>query len=222
MKRIQDILRVAAVVAMVGPLACGGDKSPSPADPGPTDGSVVLLSGARPADWVCPPDYCRMCRIQDDVMASHDTTYLLREGGTPTGAYYCSPSGGSCAWASANRIDFRPYSSARVQLRVTLAKLYGNGQGTGGRLVVRVKSNVPGTPDLTIIDEAIFRTGPINQEWSRTFDVSLENALTFAEGTVEVSLVYHHQTPPTQFENPPRCLGASEARLNGLRVIARR
>jgi hypothetical protein len=91
--------------------------------------------------------------------------------------------------------DLRPYSSAR--LRFEWASLFEiheqatSGGGGSGEVRVIVKSNVPGTDDLSVLWKS-FRSRALAPQLTSSdggvVDVSLENALGFGEATVQIFL----------------------------------
>ncbi len=92
---------------------------------------------------------------------------------------------------SANRIDFTQYKTCRVQFRAyARAHAFAWTGGAHARLTVIIHSNVPATPDLEVVEiqaEALSLSSTPD-EMDQTFDLSLENALGFSEGTVGVYL----------------------------------
>jgi len=178
----------------------------------------VLLDATNAADWSCTAgsEGCvGYCRIEGGVMATHDTT-LLHTPSFPAQPY-CASRAGQCQWTSTRRIDFRTYTTARLQFRLTAAT-FPNGGATGGHVTVRAISNVPGTANLTLLDQDF---NPVGDGWTQAFDVSLENSLAFSEATIEISLRYFHSVSPTLYDNPRRCEGVSEAYVRDFRVVAR-
>jgi hypothetical protein len=90
-----------------------------------------------------------------------------------------------CEWRSAQRIDFRTYSAARLRARLVSPRSDTDRNEVSA--TVTVLSNVPGTPDLTVL-ETVTTYGSPQEFW---YDVSLENVLTYSEATVQVRLTLH-------------------------------
>lgn len=92
------------------------------------------------------------------------------------------------------RMDLSRYSSARLKFRIRayhIPREINPDEGFyTGRLIsftVRVKSNVPGTDDIAVLDWSYMPTEMYaDSTLAHEVDVSLENALGFREATVEI------------------------------------
>jgi len=167
----------ALLVSILLLLGCDENGTPSTPGGGNNQDSTVVLLGLDPADWQCESATinCRRCLIRGSSITVEDSTYLVQ---TPT--RHCVNGGGLCRFRSIRRLDFRPYRAAR--LRFVARRLTSDEYP---RVHVLVFSNVPGTPDLQVVDETVRSPRP---DGELAVDVSLENALTYGEATIQLQI----------------------------------
>ncbi len=180
----------------------GGDKGTNPNGTADT-----LILGTDPASWTAvavttmegadDPQYACDYQVRD----SSDIGRALSNGvigfrGVSIGCgQSCGPRG-TYANLRSIPVDFTRYSTARLRC---LIRAGGSGDPfpyhSGGlrglrndqaHLYVHVRSNVPGTPDLTYVVRRDYAS--VSDTTETPIDVSLENALGFHEATVEIDL----------------------------------
>lgn len=207
-------LRAAILAAALALLSCGGGDGPTnPPGNGGNGSLVTLLDASRPEDWIpscssCYRDWER-CSVRGGVFTVADTTrYDSAERACLSSAFY------GCTWTSRTHIDFRPYESARLQFSVRVTDY-----GSHSIVWAVVHSNVPGTPDLPLPTTALLPREPY-ATWEQLVDISLENALTFREATLELGLRHRASAAPTP-TFPPECRGRTSASIHGMKIVAR-
>jgi len=197
MRRLKPrFLWLLAPVLLAG---CGGDKATNPNGSGET-----LILGADPAHWtpvslfVIERESPTSCYwnwrestdlglvLSDDVFGFHGAAH-----GCGPELENCVQQGIMALLQSTQRIDFTGYADARLRCVLRSggsATAEGGGlggpSGTPARCYIRIISNVPGTPGFYVVSQD-FNS---NDTTDVAIDVSLENALSFREVTIELSL----------------------------------
>lgn len=197
------------LLLLVTVLSCSKDDG-TPADPnddGAGNQTVTVISMAKKDAWT----------YQTTLPGWPYTSWengvfkcSVAIDGTPPS---CRSLDRSCTARSANRIDFTQYKTCRVQFHAYARADAFAGNATA-KVTVVVLSNVPATPDLEVVETWAASSNSQADELDQTFDLSIENALGFHEGTV----IVHLQT----FLNEPQhsiCQSESFIEIHGFKVV---
>jgi len=213
--KCNHLLWLTAVAVILTVASCGGGDDPaSPPGNGGNgdDGTVTLLDASQPQDWTPSCSFCipwERCFLSNGVFIVSDST---RYDASQRDCDSQAPLG--CTWMNQTQLDFRPYDSARLQF-----SLHVVAYGAESHIRAILHSNVPGTPDLTLVSERFYPQTPY--PWEKAYDISLENALLFREATLEIGLTHQASGSPTP-TFPAECPHETSASIYGLRIVATR
>jgi hypothetical protein len=193
---MKAVCTILALTLAIATLSCGDKKGDSVTGIVPGEGTII---GADPQSWsvdqvtiIGPP--APGCYPTERHNA--DVGEILSNGvfgfhgeAVPCGSHSqdCVPSSLLAVLHSSQRIDFSRYSAARLRCSIRSAgaqEYEGVGGLTFSSVTVSILSNVPGTPNLNNVVQAY----AIHDTTTTPFDVSLENALSFREATVELRI----------------------------------
>jgi hypothetical protein len=195
--RIRTVFLACLYFSLIG---CGEQNTPAgPGDPGNGDGLVTLLDATDASEWSCEipgSSNCNYCQVTSGAIVVRDSTYLNPD------SRRCNSLGGRCTFRLVHRLDFRPYESARLQCHIERSDA-----PFGAAVSIWIRSNVPGTPDLNVYSTMASRPEDV--------DLSLENALTYAEATVEIIANAYASGEPSQ-----GCGDTASIVLSNFRVVA--
>lgn len=197
------------LLLLVAVLSCSKDGGPADPDDGGGNQTVTVISMANQGAWTIQTSLpgWPYTSWENGVLKCSVEIY-----GTPPN---CSSHNRSCSASSANRIDFTQYKSCRVQFRARgRAHAYAWTGGATAKVTVVIRSNVPATPDLEVVESWAGSSGSQPGELDETFDLSLENALGFHEGTIAV---YLNTTLSEPGQSP--CQSESFIEILGFKVV---
>lgn len=192
MKRLVVVACLALLAAAIF-TSCGSDNGSGPGD-GNGGGEVTVLSAASSSGWTVEDFFVEEKTGADCEYHSYHSTEIGSvwiPGGfslvtqSQPGLNCCDYERKNCQLTS-KKVDLTPYKTARIQGKIRFYnEHYFDGAGVDALIKVYVVSNVPGSPELTVV----YRSSVISPAQGETvseesFDVSLENALTYREASV--------------------------------------
>lgn len=202
-RRLLGLVFIALVLFM---MSCGSGNSPAgPGDNPPGNGPEVII-GTNPADWSCdgcsrPGEGFIRGSLTNGVFSTRDTSWTQYN---PPYLPVCQSYGGQSTFTATRRINFRLYSSARLKFRAKRINAPSD-----PNLFVYIDSNVPGTSGLNMRFD-------LDNSYTDTFDVSLENALNLGEATLTITLRGYTSS------SAPQCSDVCEVQIHDFQIVGQK